>query len=531
VQAMKKLSIRARLYFSMVFSLAVLLLVGVVGAWALSDTRSTLDALVDEQVQVLVDVGELRFSLAQVRRIEKDAIVNANNAVEVANLRTAWGQSLASLRKQMGLLLQGKYAATGPVQTLSKAPALLKEYEDTIAPVLGQIEAAQIDGSVAAAYAGRVAPQMDAVDKLLGELSVNSHDQMRAAVHDIDARTNMLLRLQIAVVVLALLVLVPVTVLTVRSITGSLSRAQALANRIAQGDLSEEVSATRQDEVGQLVQAMGLMQDALRGLVRQVMEAGERIALASGEMASGNQDLSNRTEQTAASLEEASASMEQLHETTQKNSDSSAHANRLASSAAEVAERGGAAVSKVVRTMDDINASSKKIADIIGVIDGIAFQTNILALNAAVEAARAGEQGRGFAVVASEVRNLAQRSAQAAGEIKSLIGASVVSVNSGAQQVRDAGQTMGEIVGSVRGVADIIREIAASAAEQGRGIGEMGATVQHLDTMTQQNAALVEESAAASESLREQCAHLNSAVRRFKLNDEQGRSHLAIGHG
>jgi methyl-accepting chemotaxis protein len=305
---------------------------------------------------------------------------------------------------------------------------------------------------------------MDTVDKLLGELSVNSHAQMRAAVHDIDTRTNMLLRLQIGIVVLALLVLVPVTVITVRSITGSLSRAQELANRIAQGDLSDEVSATRQDEVGQLVQAMGLMQDALRGLVRQVMEAGERIALASGEMASGNQDLSNRTEQTAASLEEASASMEQLHETTQKNSDSSAHANRLAASAAEVAERGGAAVSKVVRTMDDINASSKKIADIIGVIDGIAFQTNILALNAAVEAARAGEQGRGFAVVASEVRSLAQRSAQAAGEIKSLIGASVVSVNSGAQQVRDAGQTMGEIVGSVRGVADIIREIASSTA-------------------------------------------------------------------
>jgi len=425
--AINQLTIRARLYFSMVFSLAVLLLVGIVGAWALNDTRSTLDALVDDQVQVLVDVGELRFSLAQVRRIEKDAIVNANNAVEVANLRTSWGQSLAMLRKQMGQLLQGKYAQTGPVQTLSKAPALLKEYEDAIAPVLGQIEAAQIDGSVAAAYAGRVAPQMDTVDKLLGELSVTSHAQMRAAVQDIDARTNM--RLQIGIVVLALLVLVPVTVLTVRSITGSLTHAQALANRIAQGDLSEEVHATRKDEVGRLVQAMGLMQESLRGLVRQVMEAGERIAMASGEMASGNQDLSNRTEQAAASLEEASASMEQLHEITQKNSDSSAHANRLASSAAEVAERGGTAVSKVVRTMDDINASSKKIADIIGVIDGIAFQTNILALNAAVEAARAGEQGRGFAVVASEVRSLAQRSAQAAGEIKSLIGASVVSVN------------------------------------------------------------------------------------------------------
>jgi methyl-accepting chemotaxis protein len=257
--AINQLTIRARLYFSMVFSLAVLLLVGIVGAWALNDTRSTLDALVDDQVQVLVDVGELRFSLAQVRRIEKDAIVNANNAVEVANLRTSWGQSLAMLRKQMGQLLQGKYAQTGPVQTLSKAPALLKEYEDAIAPVLGQIEAAQIDGSVAAAYAGRVAPQMDTVDKLLGELSVTSHAQMRAAVQDIDARTNMLLRLQIGIVVLALLVLVPVTVLTVRSITGSLTHAQALANRIAQGDLSEEVHATRKDEVGRLVQAMGLM--------------------------------------------------------------------------------------------------------------------------------------------------------------------------------------------------------------------------------------------------------------------------------
>ena len=259
------------------------------------------------------------------------------------------------------------------------------------------------------------------------------------------------------------------------------------------------------------------MQAALRHMVGQVRVSTDSISNASAEIATGNQDLSSRTEQTAANLQQAASSMEQLTGTVKQSADSARQANQLAASAAEVAARGGNVVSRVVATMDDINASSKKIADIIGVIDGIAFQTNILALNAAVEAARAGEQGRGFAVVAGEVRSLAQRSAEAAKEIKALIGASVDKVESGSKLVADAGQTMQEIVGSVQRVTDIIGEITAAASEQSDGIGQVNTSVTQLDKMTQQNAALVEESAAAAESLKDQAQKLAAVVGTFRL--------------
>jgi methyl-accepting chemotaxis protein len=243
------------------------------------------------------------------------------------------------------------------------------------------------------------------------------------------------------------------------------------------------------------------------------------ISTASTQIASGNHDLSARTEQTASNLQQTASSMEELTGTLRQSAESASQANQLASSAAEVAQRGGAVVSQVVTTMGEINASSKRIADIIGVIDGIAFQTNILALNAAVEAARAGEQGRGFAVVASEVRSLAQRSAEAAKEIKALIGVSVDRVEIGTQLVQDAGSTMGEIVASVRRVTDMIGEITAAAAEQSQGVGQVNSAVNQLDQMTQQNAALVEESAAAAQSLKEQAERLSEVVGTFRLNE------------
>jgi methyl-accepting chemotaxis protein len=303
-----------------------------------------------------------------------------------------------------------------------------------------------------------------------------------------------------------------------RSVTRPLRQAVAAAEVIASGDLSESVGSTARDEAGDMLRALGNMQNSLRTLVGQVRSSTESITTASSEIAVGGQDLSTRTEQTASNLQQAASSMEQLTGTVKQSADSARQANQLAASAAEVAARGGSVVSQVVSTMDQINTSSKKIADIIGVIDGIAFQTNILALNAAVEAARAGEQGRGFAVVAGEVRNLAQRSAEAAKEIKGLIGTSVDKVESGSKLVADAGATMNEIVASVQRVTDIIGEITAAAAEQSDGIGQVNTAVTQLDQMTQQNAALVEESAAAAESLKDQAARLAQLVGTFKLD-------------
>ena len=305
--------------------------------------------------------------------------------------------------------------------------------------------------------------------------------------------------------------------LTMRALLNPLREVESSMRRIAGGDLATPVPAARHDELGHMIAAMGEMRQRLQGLVMDVRRSTESITTASTEIAAGSQDLSSRTEQTASSLQQTASSMEQLTGTVRQSADSARQANQLAASASSVAERGGQVVAGVVVTMGEINDSSRKIADIIGVIDAIAFQTNILALNAAVEAARAGEQGRGFAVVASEVRSLAQRSAAAAREIKGLIGTSVDKVEQGTRMVADAGATMKEIVASVQRVNDIIGEISASASDQSDGIGQVNGAVTQHDHMTQQNAALVEQSAAAAESLKEQAHQLSHMVATFKL--------------
>jgi methyl-accepting chemotaxis protein len=302
-----------------------------------------------------------------------------------------------------------------------------------------------------------------------------------------------------------------------RSLTVPLGFAAATAHRIADGDLTGELTSARGDELGDLLRALARMQDALNLSVGTVKRSADSIATASAEISSGGHDLSARTEQAASSLEETSAAMQQVTDTVRHSADSARQAHQLAATAAGMAVKGGGVVAQVVTTMDGIQTSSRKIGDIIGVIDGIAFQTNILALNAAVEAARAGEQGRGFAVVASEVRTLAQRSAQAAREIKALISNSVDQVENGAKLVGDAGGTMNEVVASVQRVSGLIGEIATAIQQQTQSLGEVNSAIGQLDGMTQQNAALVEESAAASESLRDQAARLTDVVARFRL--------------
>ncbi len=302
-----------------------------------------------------------------------------------------------------------------------------------------------------------------------------------------------------------------------RSIVGPIDQAVKLADTVARGDLTSRIDARGNDEPARLLTALSKMNDSLVGIVGQVRAASDSIATGSTQIATGNADLSQRTEEQASNLQQTAASMEQLTATVQTNSDTARQAAELAGTASSAALRGGEVVGQVVGTMDAITGSSKKIADIIGVIDGIAFQTNILALNAAVEAARAGEQGRGFAVVASEVRSLAQRSAQAAKEIKGLITESVEKVEAGSAQVGEAGRAMDDIVAQVKRVNDLIAEISSATQEQTQGIGQVSDAVSQLDQVTQQNAALVEESAAAAESLSQQAARLVDAVSIFTL--------------
>jgi methyl-accepting chemotaxis protein len=360
----------------------------------------------------------------------------------------------------------------------------------------------------------------DTVRELINFQDARVLDSGRRAEATYQSTAAWLLGLAALALVLGTIVAVWIT----RSITGPLRQAVDMARTVATGDLRTRIEVHSADETGQLLQALCDMNEALVNIVGEVRSGTETIASASQQIASGNADLSSRTEEQASSLEETASSMEELTSTVKQNADNARQANQFAVSATEVAEKGGAVMAEVVDTMGAINESARKIVDIIAVIDGIAFQTNILALNAAVEAARAGEQGRGFAVVASEVRSLAQRSAAAAKEIKTLIDNSVDKAEAGSKLVDQAGTTMRAVVESIRRVTDIMGEISAASQEQTDGIGQVQLAVSQMDQATQQNAALVEEAAAASEQLRDQAAKLSQTAAVFRLDGAPGRA-------
>ncbi len=379
-----------------------------------------------------------------------------------------------------------------------------------------------IDGQKQAAYAVLMTDSTPVYRKLQDQINeLSAVNSKGAAASEQQAST---VYEQARMAIFALIATCVVLAMTLswwiaRLVARPLTQAVSIARQVAEGDLTARIPEnTGRDETAQLIGALKQMNDNLLTIVQEVRIGTDTISTASAEIATGNMDLSSRTEQQAGALEETASAMEELTSTVRQNSDNARQANQLAVTASEVAQAGGQVVGKVVHTMDAINESSRKIADIIGVIDGIAFQTNILALNAAVEAARAGEQGRGFAVVASEVRSLAQRSASAAHEIKALIDDSVSKVDTGTKLVGEAGQTMDEVVASVKRVSDIVAEITAAGAEQSQGIEQINNAVVHMDENTQQNAALVEQAAAAAKALQEQAARLSQTVGVFRLD-------------
>ncbi|GAB3467932.1 methyl-accepting chemotaxis protein [Massilia terrae] len=391
-------------------------------------------------------------------------------------------------------------------------------YRDVRQKLFDARDAGQDMDQLKAEISSKLRPAMAAYDDgvvKMAALQSRIFDETKAGMENTVAATaKLLVAVGSAALVLGALLAWSLT----RSITAPLRAAVEVARTVAEGDLTRRIEVRSKDETGQLMAALQAMTANLNRIVAGVRAGSETISTGSAEIAAGNQDLSSRTEQQASSLEETASSMEELTGTVQHNAENARVGNQLAASASQTAQRGGEVVSQVVATMDQINASSRKIVDIISVIDGIAFQTNILALNAAVEAARAGEQGRGFAVVASEVRSLAQRSAAAAKEIKQLIDDSVATVDAGSRLVNEAGMTMADVVDSVKRVTDIMSEIASASREQSDGIEQVNQAISQMDTVTQQNAALVEEAAAAAASMQDQAASLAEAVSIFRLD-------------
>jgi methyl-accepting chemotaxis protein len=516
---MNNLKIGTRLNIAFGAMLALLVIIAYIGWSSLSATKARMDTVVNENNAKIALSNRMLLDLNLIARSARNYILYTDKDVQAKMVARMDGaeKSFNASFEQLGTLVRSVKARQLHADIKAQAPETLK----LLRTVLALVNDGKRD-EAPSFLLNSVQAQQDGSFALLNAMIDLQEKQNKDLIEEMHVEYVFAVRFLLITAVLACVAATGLAWSITRSITRPINEAVAIAQTVAAGDLTRRIDVEGQDEVSKLLTALKGMTDSLAAIVGEVRSGTETIGTASRQIAVGNQDLSSRTEEQASSLEETASSMEELTSTVKQNADNARQANVLANSASEVALRGGAVVSEVVQTMGSINDSSKKIVDIIGVIDGIAFQTNILALNAAVEAARAGEQGRGFAVVASEVRNLAQRSASAAKEIKALIGDSVEKVGLGAKLVDQAGATMGEIVDSVKRVTDIMSEIAFASQEQNAGIEQINQAVTQMDQATQQNAALVEEAAAAAESMQDQAVKLAQVVGAFKLNGHQG---------
>ncbi|WP_088141361.1 methyl-accepting chemotaxis protein [Achromobacter xylosoxidans] len=501
--------------------------IGGFGVWGLARINEMNDRLYDTELRGISDIKEANINLIYAGRA-RSGYLAASTDKERQALRKQFDDAVAAMDALREKAAANFYSEEGK-RLLAQFTETEQVWKRESAAFFAAAQArplTQADPQVAEIEA-RVIASSQKLDDLMTTLAKAKEN---VAAQSVQAGTDLYETLRAVMIVLAVIgVAVGMLLgwLVTRGIVRPLEQAVTAARQVAAGDLTTDIQVATRDETGDLMGALKTMNESLARIVKDVRDGCESIASASSQIAQGNADLSQRTEEQASSLEETAASMEQLTSTVQQNANNASEADRLVNQASTVAVRGGEVVEGVVQTMSAISDSSRRIADITGVIDGIAFQTNILALNAAVEAARAGEQGRGFAVVAGEVRTLAQRSAVAAKEIKALIDESVTRVEGGTRQVDEAGRTMREVVDSVRQVATLVREIASASEEQSAGIGQVNQAVAQMDTVTQQNAALVEEAAAAAASMQEQATRLAQEVRRFKVEAGGGSAREA----
>jgi methyl-accepting chemotaxis protein len=510
------LKIGTKLYASFAIVMLFMACITIIGAWRMTEVYDNSDTTINKIYPRSAEAQRAAYLTMDIAHLVRNLILNKDPAAMAKN-RESIEKNRAEIKEALATIEKLVTTEEGrrKIQEIENVRAAYVDYTNEVIELAMKNEDQEAtkllygpkyasQGIYLAALKGMV----DYQEKMMNDGGVQTQAIYKQAL-------AIMIGIGIFAVVVGSFLAIAITRGLLKQLGGEPNDATKIARSIADGDLTVHVT-TRVGDQRSLMFAMKTMRDNLTHIVDQVRVGTDTISTASSEIASGNMDLSSRTEQQAGSLEETASSMEELTGTVKQNAENAQQANQLALSASEVAIKGGAVVAEVVETMASINASANKIVDIIGVIDGIAFQTNILALNAAVEAARAGEQGRGFAVVAAEVRNLAQRSAGAAKEIKSLIGDSVEKVNAGSKLVHEAGSTMGEVVGSVKRVSDIISEIAAASREQSSGIEQVNRAITQMDEVTQQNAALVEQAAAAAGSLQDQAVTLVDAIKVFK---------------